>query len=114
MTMRLPQDEQEYQEAKANNSLVPINTEPPVMEFKYWRVVKNRFPHSRISTRNDMLVLKRDGSMVDLTDDELFELRNIFVKLDHHYDVITHNFASMRSINAIPHFHLYNLKKTYK
>lgn len=114
MTMRLPADEQKYTEAKAAGDLKPIHQEPAIQDFEYWRIVDNRFPHTRISDVDHLLVLKREAAIADVTAAEWSELLSLYSRLDGEYDVITHNFASMRSVQSIPHFHLYKLKVGYK
>ena len=112
--MRLAADERKYTLAKQNNELVPLYTEPKIQDFIYWCVVANRFPHSRIADVDDLLVLKREANIGDISRAEWQELFMIYPSLDGDYDLITHNFASMRSVITIPHFHLYKLKKGYK
>lgn len=115
MTMRLPEDEAKYTLAKQNNDLVPLFSEPPIRDFKYWRIVDNRFPHTRIADTNHMIVLKREcKSLMLIKPMEWVELLKIIIEVASDYDNFAYNLPSMSSVKTIPHAHLYRFKKGYK
>lgn len=49
MTVRKPETEQAYQNAKATGDLEPLHLVKPIKEWDYWKLVANRFPHDRLS-----------------------------------------------------------------
>jgi len=116
VTLRTPAMEKKYQKAKANNDLEQLNEIAPIKQWKFWKLVPNRFPHDRHHTENLMVVLKREcPSFWDIAlheQDELFE--KIGPYLDDKYDYIKINLASVRSINNVPHIQVYVLKGEYK
>lgn len=115
MTMRLPKDEARYTQAKLNNDLVPLFNEPAIKDYKYWRIVNNRFSHTRIANVNHMIVLKREcNSLLKIRFFEWRELLKIIWEIRHNYDNFAYNLPSMSSVKTIPHAHLYKFKKAYK
>lgn len=113
--MRLPADEEKYTQAKLNNDLVPLFSEPPIKDFKYWRIVDNRFPHTRIADTNHMIVLKREcATMRHIKLFEWAELLQIVWMVKDDYDNFAYNLPSMSSVKSIPHAHLYKFKIGYK
>lgn len=115
VTMRLPADEEKYTQAKLNNDLVPLFSEPPIKDYKYWRIVDNRFPHTRIADTNHMIVLKREcKSLMLIKPMEWVELLKIVVEVASDYDNFAYNLPSMSSVKTIPHAHLYKFKIGYK
>ncbi len=80
-----------------------------IKEFKYWMILKNRFPYDRIYEKSHMLAVKRHAaSEADLTVNEIMELR--MIKKDHlkNYHVLLENVGARISIKD--HFHLHILK----
>lgn len=114
MSMRLSRTEQRYQNASKNGKLRPINQEKPIQLWVYWRIVANRFPHDKISTQNDMVVLNREATLDTIKSYEWRELKEIVEANKDNYDLLTMNLPSMSSVRNIPHFHLYKLKDRYK
>lgn len=113
--MRLPDDEQKYTQAKKDNTLVPLFSEPPIKDFKYWRIVDNRFPHTRIADTNHMIVLKREcATLRHIKLFEWAELLQVVWQVRDDYDSFAYNLPSMSSVKTIPHAHLYRLKVGYK
>lgn len=110
-TITQGQYDRDRQEGKTKSLL----DEPPLMDFKYWKVITNAYPHDRIADAHDMLILKRECSKLwRINVFELIELRTILEALNYQYDTVTFNLASVQSVKTIPHFHLYQLKKMYK
>jgi hypothetical protein len=113
--MRLPADEDKYTLAKQKGDLVPLFSEPPIKDFKYWRIVNNRFSHTRIADTNHMIVLKREcKSLMLIKPMEWMELLKIIIDVAHEYDNFAYNLPSMSSVKTIPHAHLYRFKNDYK
>lgn len=115
MTMRTEKAEAIYAQAKAEGSLRPLYDERLVKDFKYWRIVENRFPHDKIAEVNHLLVLKRECQ--DLSFIRLYEWHELFLvlwEIRKDYDNFVYNLPAMSSIKNIPHAHLYRLKKEYK
>lgn len=107
-TLRTKEGEDKYQWAKAVNDLVPLSQEPPIQEFRYWRVIDNRFPYGTIFETHHMLLPKRIvANRHELTDEERNELEVIVEYYAQPlYDSLLENFSSRRSIHDHYHIHL--------
>lgn len=114
MTMRLPETEKSYQEWKGSGLLPGLHAEPVLFYWQYWRIVDNAAPHDRIAEEDKLVVLNRKSRLDELTYDEWRELFHIMMSLDNRFDATLFNFASMRSVEDIPHLHLYKLKPEFK
>ncbi len=115
MSMRTPEGEEKYRQAKMSNNLKLLYQEQPIKEFRYWRVVDNRFPHDKIAKVNHMIVLKREAEgLRHIYLMEWFELLKIIWFIRKDYDTFTYNLPSMSSVKNIPHAHLYKLKREFK
>jgi len=115
MSMRTQDLEDQYKIAREDGSLKTLYDEDPIHDFKYWRIVANRFPHNKLTDVNHIIVLKRpaeDIRHIGLM--EWIELLKIVWFIRRDYDVFTYNLPSMSSIKNIPHCHLYKLKEEYK
>lgn len=114
MTKRLAADEIAYQEAIAAKSLVPLHIEEPILDFNHWKIIDNRFPHSKIAEQNHLLVLKRECSVRDITAAEWAEFLEILQRVGDLYDTVTYNLPGVSSVKNIVHCHLYRLRAEYK
>lgn len=115
MTMRTPKIEEEYRMAKELGNLIKLYDEEPVLDFKYWVIVKNRFIHDKLAKLNHMVVLRRECP--DLRHIKVFEwveLLYIIWQIRDDYHTFNFNFPAMSSVTNIPHAHLYKLKKEYR
>ena len=115
MTMRLPKSEAIYQQAIKDKTLIPLYDEDAVYDFKYWKIVENRFKHDKFATTNHMIVLKREAAgLKEIKPLEWLELMKIVIEVRNLYDSFMYNFPNMSSIKNIPHAHLYKVRKEYK
>lgn len=115
MTMRLPEDEAKYTQAKKDGNTTLLFNEPPIKDYKYWRIVDNRFPHSRIAETNHMIVLKREcKSLMLIKPMEWVELLKVIIDVADEYDNFAYNLPSMSSVKTIPHAHLYRFNELHK
>ncbi|MES1987273.1 MAG: hypothetical protein V4440_04445 [Pseudomonadota bacterium] len=116
MSLRTPEMEAEYQQAKANGTLVSIVDEVPIREWEYWKLVVNRFWHDEVCVFGLMIVLKRECPIIwQIRDDELRELwRTVCPWMDAKFHSLTINLEAMRSINNIPHIQVYILQKKFQ
>lgn len=115
MSLRTENTENLYRTAQYLKQLRPLNEERAVYEYKYWRVVRNRFPHDLHHTVNDLLVLKRKcPSILKLRPWELWELRRVYQDMSKLYDKVGLNLPTMISVPDFVHFHLYIFKDEYK
>lgn len=98
-----------YQCAKILGELRPLDEEAVLREWKYWKLIENRFPYDMIFSVHHMLIPKR---MVDhrekLTISEDLELKRIVNEFDYAgaYDAVMDNFKGRRSILGLYHVHL--------
>lgn len=114
MTARLPSTELAYQTAIKNGDVEPLHMVPAIKQWRYWKLIKNRFPHDKLNTRHNMIVLLRECSLWDIAPAELLELWLIFAEMDAEYDYIKINLKSLRSVHGIPHIHIADYKDEYK
>lgn len=77
------------------------------MEWKYWRLIKNRFPHDKWYKEHDLLIpLTNRRSLQEVSLQELMELLQILKDLEYNYDSIKLNLPRQQSIKNSLHFHL--------
>lgn len=75
--------------------------------FSHWVIIPNDFPYDLVAQKHDLLVPKRKiTSFMEMTDEELRELRNIKEHLDPHYNCLIENFYEEKSIRDHLHLHL--------
>jgi hypothetical protein len=107
MTARTAKLERAYQKAKSNGGLVPLYEETSLKDWTHWKLVQNRFPHNKIVTKHQMVVLKREANIWAIKQEELIELWYVILPwADERYHFAKINLVAMRSINAVPHIHL--------
>lgn len=114
MTMRSAQGEDRYTQAKKDKDLKSILDEESLKDYRFWRIVVNRFPHDKIADVNHMIVCKRKTTIDKLQGFELLELFSIIHEVQNGYDCVLMNLPSMSSVPDIPHVHLYKLKTEYR
>lgn len=114
MTVRKPETEQAYQNAKATGDLEPLHLVKPIKEWDHWKLVANRFPHDRLNAKHLMVVLKREANIFAITNAELDELwRTVLPELDDQYHYVKLNLAAMRSVANVPHLHVCDFTEDY-
>ncbi len=112
MSLRTHAGEAHYAEQKTNNNLIPLADEASVLEYKHWRIIRNRFPYDAVLEEHDMLVPKRVvAERKDLTLEEARELTDILEEMKNSYDFVMENFPRKRSILYHYHLHLGRYKK---
>lgn len=115
MTARTEALEKEYQQARLQGNLTPINEEAHIKEWEHWILVNNRYPHNKIVDVHVMVVLKRETDLWEININELKELwYTILPWADDKYDFAKLNMSSMRSVKGIPHLHLCIYKEEYR
>jgi hypothetical protein len=116
MSLRLDEDEAKYQQAKNEGKLVSLLEVPAKVEYKYWKIIANDFPHTKISEWSDMLILKRKALFSELKFVEIAELFKLIVQINESnaYHKFELNFTNMQSVKDIVHFHLQYLKDEMK
>jgi len=80
-----------------------------VQEYRYWYIIKNRFPYDTMVRVNDMLVSKRAVSTFkELKADEITEYSQILEELTESksYDARIENFPHVKSVTQHIHIHL--------
>lgn len=107
VSLRTTEDEIKYALFKGMGKQKPLNQEPPIKEWKLWKLIDNAFPYTSVFETSHMLVPKRITSELDLTPEEVTELRLIFKELDSIYDCRLTNFSKKQSISH--HFHIHML-----
>ena len=86
-----------------------------IKEFKYWKIVKNRFPWDRIAKTSHMVIPKRHVSGEKLTKIEKRELEIIkFKYIEKEYELLAEATTRKKSIPGHFHVHLLILKKEFR
>lgn len=115
MSLRRRKGEERYQMAKLTNATVPLQHERSIREFKFWKLIDNRFPYDSAFSTSHMLIPKRMvPTYRKLWPWERWELRRI---LDHkltHYNQIVENMTNTRSVLGLYHLHLLIFHKSRK
>lgn len=83
-----------------------------VKEFKYWKVIQNRFPYDLIADVHHMIIPKRHVKEIDLTMEERKEYEEIKRNyIDRKYQYILEATNKSKSIAEHLHLHLIISKK---
>lgn len=114
MSLRDNSLEEHYREYKKTAPKDALHKEPTVLEWKYWRLVHNRFPYTKTTKAHMMVVLKRDCLIYEISAEELAELwTTILPWADKVYHASIINLAAARTIKSTPHIHLINYLPEY-
>lgn len=115
MTLRTKEMEHKYTMARVTGQLKELIDEKSIHDFKFWKIVNNRFPHNKHHQRHVLVVLKRTCSVEQVSLEELGELWYEVLpwaeEQGYHYTKL--NFSVLRSVNHTPHLHLLTLKPAY-
>ncbi len=110
-TLRMKKTETAYQQARSSGKLKHLRDEPALMEFKYFTIIDNKFPHDRIASTHHLLVPKR---LITHWAQMNIRERREFTKIDDYcatiYDSIKMNYPSFISVPEIVHWHLYKYR----
>lgn len=108
MSLRTADSEAVYQQAKIDESLIPLYAEPVLHSFDNWYIIANRFPYDSAYKTSHMLLPKsRAAEWHQLTPAEKNELREIIATYcQDHYHQVVENMTVRRSVLAIYHLHL--------
>lgn len=88
----------------------PLCDRKPLRTFKYWKIIKNRFPYDRIARVHNMLIPFRHVTEDLLTKNELAELlkiKNTYLE-DEKFNYIME--ATNHTKTQPSHFHLHLIK----
>lgn len=110
VSLRTPEDELSYFEAKLTGSTKPFLEEERLKEWQFWALIENRFPYSAAFKTHHLLIPKRVVEKNDLNKQEQRELEQILDELDQDYDCYLVNYKSKQSV--LYHFHVHLM--TYK
>jgi hypothetical protein len=98
-----------YEEHKKDGHLergCPLCATEAIEQFKYWKIITNKFPYDRVSEVHHMMVPNRHVTEYELTEEEKAEL----LEIKHAYINDTYIFMleAMQRHKSIPaHFHLH-------
>lgn len=108
-TLRTKEVQDEYDIYIANNddlNKCALCSKSSISSYKYWNIVKNRFPYTVIADTHHMIIPKRHVKESELTFDELKELIELkSTYINENYDLILHQVSKDQSIPE--HFHLH-------
>lgn len=107
-TLRTTESEARYQVAIAAGLTKPLKDVDSLMEWKYWRLIPNEFPHSLIAKEHDLLIpIRVFPTLEEATMEEIVELMYIlFNDLVNNYDSVKLNFPRQQTVRNHLHFHL--------
>jgi hypothetical protein len=98
--------QRQYQEDKEAGKLVGLENEPPIQQYKYWKLVVNRYPYDAVWRTSMLLVYKDISAWEFLSEDAIMELHELKISFKRVFDRITENGDAMTSVNYVPHVHL--------
>lgn len=108
MSLRTAADEIAYQTAKATGQTRPLEEEPTIKEWKYFRLIKNRFPYTIAYKEHHMIVPKR--KVCDLAELSLAEFQELLTllagEINDKYDLWFVNTTKRRSVHDLFHIHV--------
>lgn len=85
---------------------------PAIMDFKYFKVIKNHYPHDKIAKVHHLLIPKRRFQhWHQMKRRERKEFKMIDEVLSRHYHCIKRNYPALISVPELVHWHLYVLKE---
>lgn len=100
MSLRTADSEAVYQQAKIDESLIPLYAEPVLHSFDNWYIIANRFPYNSAYKTSHMLIPNSRAA-------EKNELREIIATYcQQHYHQVVENMTVRRSVLTIYHLHL--------
>lgn len=106
MSLRTTEGEQFYADQKMSNNLKALADEPSLIDYKYWRVINNRFPYNAVLAEHNLLIPRRVvAERAELNLQEVHELAEILDELKNNYDFVMENFPHKRSV--LYHYHLH-------
>lgn len=112
-TLRTSKTQKEYMsflQANYDGKCIFCARDLLVKEYKYWILVKNRFPYDRVYEKHCMLATKRHvEELYELTHDEHMELDTLFDEIEHNQVIL--NRRANRSIPRHFHVHLVTIKQ---
>lgn len=115
LVLRRKETYDKYMELIASGALAKrcgICNEKLIKDFKYWKIVDNRFPWNRIAEVHHMIIPKRHITYEKLNKAEKEEYQKIRSKyLDKQYDLIAEATLKKKSIKGHLHLHLIILRK---
>ena len=96
---------EERKEAVASD-VCPLCSEASIVEYRYWRVIPNKYPYDAVAQRHTMLVPKQHLQEHELSNEaqrELYDLKH--GELNEEYKYIMEALPTTKSIPG--HFHLH-------
>jgi len=108
MTLRLPETEARYQADIVAGKTQSLQDVEPRREWKYWKLIPNKYPHDRLYAYHDLLIPKRMlATLRETKPKELEEYIEITTRaLVDDYDCVFINFPSKQTIRTLFHAHL--------
>lgn len=108
MSLRTAAGEEAYYKAKERGELRDLQDEPSIIEFKYWRIIANRYPYNAPYKTSHMMLPRRSVPTYNkLNWRERRELRKIIdTYCQANYHKVEENMAVRRSVMAVWHLHL--------
>lgn len=111
-TLRTPKTQKKYMDYLSNDytgNCIFCAKELLVKEYKYWLLIKNRFPYDKVYTNHLLLAPKRHvAELYEITEAEHQELDKLFDEIPHNQVIL--NKRADRSIPRHFHFHLVTIK----
>jgi diadenosine tetraphosphate (Ap4A) HIT family hydrolase len=107
-TLRKQESEERYMQHKDSGLTKPLELEPSLKQWTYWRLINNRYPYDSVFEVHHMLIPSRSvSSDRELTAAEKAELENIlhnFVEQNYHIYFV--NTRQRRSNHSMYHIHV--------
>jgi hypothetical protein len=110
---RTRETQRKYQEAQEKGTLVGLENEPAIVEYKHWKLIVNAFPYDERWNQSLMLVSKYKCGWENLEEAAVAELHQLKLHYRTVFDKIEENGYSLTSVPDIPHVHLLKGLKEY-
>lgn len=97
---------EEFKKSRSRTQVCGLCKTKPVKQFKYWKIMKNKFPYDKVAKVNHILVSKRHVDYKKLAEAEKRELESIkYGYVPKKYEVILE--ATKKRMSFPDHFHVH-------
>ncbi len=98
---------EQYRRERSTSTDCVLCPEPSIIEFKYWRIIENKFPYDLIAETHNMIITKRHTSEDDLNIEEKEEWESLKKEfISDKYQFIVEATKKQKSVPGHFHFHL--------
>lgn len=104
-------EEHKNKKRQLGDSRCGLCLDEPIKQFKYWKIIDNKFPYDEVAEAGHMLVPLNHLEEKNISKKAWDEYKEIKKYLDQEYDMIIENTTKNKSIPSHFHLHLLKLKQ---